>query len=156
VAHDQAFATQPADLLWDQTGRAVLKKNKRAFGVASRVRLRLPVEERRDHRKQPLRPVQEAGAGRDEVGGAGEHGELRLRQSGEVTHHPASAQPEELDRVLEADAVGVSQDDQGRRGDRLESVKRVAAVLAGRRCPRRRPLLRMNEVNPTRGAADWG
>jgi methylated-DNA-[protein]-cysteine S-methyltransferase len=63
------------------------------------------VEERRDHRQQPVGAVQQAVPRRDEVGRARQHGELRLRQPGEVAHHAASAQPEELDGVLEADAV---------------------------------------------------
>ena len=42
---------------------------------------------------------------------AGKHGELSRREARDVAHRPAAAQPEELDRVLEANAVRVPEHD---------------------------------------------
>jgi len=50
------------------------------------------------------------------VRGTGEHGELGLGKPGEIAHHAAAEQPEQLDRVLGADGVGVPDDEQGGRG----------------------------------------
>ncbi len=58
------------------------------------------------------------------MGGARKHGELRLRHPGEIAHHPTTEQSEELDGVLEADAVRIAQDDQGGRGDAADLVRR--------------------------------
>src|SRR5215213_9275815 len=67
-----------------------------AVGLDSALTLRPPqlalspalaLEERADHRDQPIGAVQNRTAGWDEVHGAWKHGELRLRESGQIPHH---------------------------------------------------------------------
>jgi hypothetical protein len=58
------------------------------------------------------------------MSGAGKYGELRFRHPGEIAHHPAAEQSEQLDGVFEADAVRISQDDQGWRDDPADVVRR--------------------------------
>src|SRR6266545_4535145 len=77
------------------------------------------VQERPRHRGQPLAPVRQR-----DVTGAWEHRELGTRHAGDVAGHAAAEQPEHLDGVLGADDVGVPDDDQRGRLDRLHGLGR--------------------------------
>jgi hypothetical protein len=53
-----------------------------------------------------------------------EHRELGIRETGEIAGHAATAQPEQLDRVLATDDVRIPDDEQGGLRDRLNTLRR--------------------------------
>ena len=73
------------------------------------------IEEGCEHREQPVGAIENPYVGR-----AGKDGQLGGRKARDVAEHAAAAQSEHLDGVLGADAIGVPDDDQGGRGDRLD------------------------------------
>src|SRR5215217_9236516 len=87
------------------------------------------VEKRADNRDQPSGAVKDPTAGGDEVRGAWEHRELGLRETGQVPHHAAAEQPEQLDCVLEADGIRIPDDEQGRRRDPPNVLRRPSEGL---------------------------
>src|SRR5215212_4118835 len=71
------------------------------------------VEERADHREQPIDAVHEPTARGAEVRRAREHSELGLRQTCQIPHYAAPEQPKHLYCVLETDGIGIPDDEQG-------------------------------------------
>jgi hypothetical protein len=67
------------------------------------------VEKPADHRKQQIGALHKRN-----VGGAGEHRELGLREAADILHH-AAEQAEHLHGVLGSDGVGIPDDEQGGR-----------------------------------------
>ena len=57
---------------------------------------------------------------------AGEHGKLGTRQTNEIACYAAAEQAKHLDHVLRAHDIGVPNDEQGRRFDRLNGLARPA------------------------------
>ncbi len=53
---------------------------------------------------------------------AGEYGKLGTRQADEIADHAAAEQAKHLDHVLRAHDIGVANDEQGGRFDRLNGL----------------------------------
>jgi hypothetical protein len=53
---------------------------------------------------------------------AGEYGKLGTRQTDEIAYYTAAEQAKHLDNVLRAHDIGVSDDEQGGRFDRLNGL----------------------------------
>src|SRR5919199_4000700 len=73
------------------------------------------VEELRDHRPQPAGAMHERHMRR-----AGQHGELCVREAGEIAGHTAAKQSKHLYRVLGAHDIGIPNHEQRGRLDRLD------------------------------------
>src|SRR5712692_9488689 len=79
------------------------------------------VEKCGDHRGQPLGAVRERHMRR-----AGEHGKLGTRQTDEIAYYTAAEQAKHLDNMFRAHNIGVPDDEQGGRFDRLNGLARPA------------------------------